>query len=161
MMVVGLGEILVVLLIRPLRFLLGGKRTPLGRGMLRFEEWLLHHLHVIGAESRMRHELGMHGQASSFLAEGLADHSKTMPSVSETVQRVREETGANLEASRRSATLQGLQGSQGRSELRRGQRRVDSSGGDRSEDIHEAMLEAQRRERQRAERERRNRARRH
>ena len=150
MMMVGLGEIVVIVLLRPLRFLLGGDRTPLGRGILRFENWILRHLHVIGAESRMRYELEMHGQASSFLAEGMSDHSKTMPSVGSTLERVREETGANLEASQRSTKLQG------QSDLRRGQRRVDSGGGDRSEDIHEAMLRAQREKNQRAERERRH-----
>ena len=84
-MVIGLGEIFVVLVIRPLRFLLGGERTPLGRGILRFEQWILRHLHIMGAESRMRHELDMHGQASSFLAEGLSDHSRSMPSLGDTV----------------------------------------------------------------------------
>ena len=150
MMVIGLGEILVVALIRPLRFLLGGERTALGRGILRFENWILRHLHVMGAESRLRHELEMHGQASSFLAEGMSDHAKAMPSVGSTLERVRDETGANLEARQRSTTLQG------ETELRRGQRQVESSGGDRSDEIHEAMLEAQRRRNQLAERERRH-----
>lgn len=149
MMMVGLGEIVVVVLLRPLRFLLGGQRTPLGRGLLRFENWILHHLHVMGAESRMRYELEMHGQASSFLAEGMTDHAKTMPSVGSTLERVREETGANLEASQRTTKLQG------ESELRRGQRQVESGGGERSEDIHEAMLQAQRRQNQQDQRDRR------
>lgn len=152
MMMVGLGEIFVVILLRPLRFLLGGERTPLGRAILRLENWILHHLHVMGAESRMRYELEMHGQASSFLAEGMSDHSKAMPSIGSTLERVREETGANLEAKQRSTKFQG------QSDLRRGQRQVDSSGGgDRSEDIHEAMLRAQRRQNQEAERARRRR----
>lgn len=150
MMMIGLGEILVVVLIRPLRFLLGGERTPPGRGILRFENWILHHLHVMGAESRMRYELDMHGQASSFLAEGMTDHSRAMPSVGDTVQRVRDETGANLEASQRSSQWQGG------GELKRGRRQVDSSGGDRSDDIHEAMLQAQRESNHRAERQRRH-----
>ena len=149
MMVVGLGEILVVVLIRPLRFLLGGSRTPLGRGVLRFEEWLLHHLHVIGAESQMRHELDRHGQASSFLADGLSDPSKTMPSVGSTIERVRAETGATHADAQRSNELNQA------TELKRGQRRVDSAGGDRSEDIQQAMLEAQRRQNQEVERARR------
>ena len=150
MMVIGLGEIFVVLVIRPLRFLLGGERTPLGRGVLRFEEWILRHLHVMGAESRMRHELDMHGQASSFLAEGLSDHSRSMPSLGDTVGRVRAETGADVEQSVRSSRLQEP------SELGRGQRQVESSGGDRSDDIQEAMLRAQREQNQRAERDRRH-----
>ena len=150
MMVIGLGEIVVVALIRPLRFLFGGERTPLGRAILRFENWILHHLHVMGAESRMRYELEMRGQASSFLAEGLSDHSSAMPSGSSTLERVRDETGASLEARQRSTALQG------QGELRRGQRQVESSGGDRSDDIHEAMLQAQRRRNQLVERERRH-----
>ena len=137
-MVIGLGEIVVVLIIRPLRFLLGGRRTPAGRAVLRFEQWILRQLHVMGAESRMRHELDMHGQASSFLSEGMSDHSKAMPTIGETLQRVRSETGADVEESVRSSRLQAP------SELGRGQRQVDSSGGERSEDIHEAMLQAQR-----------------
>ncbi len=152
MMVIGLGEIIVVLLIRPLRWLVGGQRTPVGRTVLRFENWTLHHLHVMGAESRMRYELEMHGQATGFLADGLSDPGSAMPSVtvSSTVQRVRDETGANLEASRRSSELHGG------AELKRGQRQVESKGGDRSEDIHAAMLQAQREQSRRAERERRH-----
>lgn len=149
MMMVGLGEIIVLVVIRPLRFLLGGERTPPGRAVLRFEQWILRQLHVIGAESRMRHELDMHGQASSFLSEGMSDPSKTMPTIADTVNRVRAESGADLEESVRSSRLQAP------SELGRGQRQVESSGGERSEDIHEAMLQAQRIKNQRAERERR------
>ena len=149
MMLVGLGEIFVVLFIRPLRFLLGGERTPLGRATQRFERWLLHHLHVMGAEARMRHELDLHGQASSFLAQGLSEQSSSMPSVSDTVQRVRDETGANIAANQRTSQLQGD------AELKRGQRQVASTGGDRSEEIHEAMLRAQREQRRQSERGRR------
>ena len=149
MMMVGLGEIVVVVLLRPLRFLLGGERTPLGRAILRFENWILHHLHVMGAESRMRYELEMHGQASSFLAEGLSDHSKTMPGVGNTIERLRDETGATHADAQRSNELHQA------TDLKRGQRRVDSTGGNRTEDIHEAMLQAQRRQNQQAERERR------
>ena len=32
MMVIGLGEIIVVVIVRPLRFLLGGERTAAGAG---------------------------------------------------------------------------------------------------------------------------------
>ena len=149
MMVIGLGEIIVVVIVRPLRFLLGGERTAPGRAVLRFEHWILRHLHVMGAESRMRHELDMHGQASSFLAEGMTDHSRSMPSIGDTLQRVRSETGADVEQSVRSSRLQAP------SELGRGQRQVESSGGDRSEDVREAMLQAQRQQNQRAARERR------
>ena len=97
----------------------------------------------------MRHELDMHGQASSFLAEGMTDHSRSMPSIGDTLQRVRSETGADVEQSVRSSRLQAP------SELGRGQRQVESSGGDRSEDVREAMLQAQRQQNQRAARERR------
>lgn len=149
MMLVGLGEILVVLIIRPLRFVLGGERTPVGRAFHRFERWLLDHLHVMGAEARMRHELDVHGQATSFLAQGVSDQTGSMPSVRDTVQRVRDETGANIAASQRSSQLRG------KPELKRGQRQVASSGGDRSEEIHEAMLRAQREQRRQEERSRR------
>ena len=154
MMMVGLGEIVVVVLIRPLRFLLGGERTPLGRGMLRFEHWILHHLHVMNAESQMRYELDRHGQAASFLASGATDQTSAMQSTSDTVQRARRESGADHGEAMRSAERFG------QSELERGQRHVESRGGDRSEDIQEAMLQAQREQNQRAERERRSRARR-
>ncbi len=149
-MVIGLGEIFVVVILRPLRFLCGGDRTPMGRGIHRAEEWILGHLHVMGAESRMRHELDMHGQASSYLAEGMSDHSKSMPSIGDTVQRVRTETGADLAEHVRSSDLHEP------SELGRGQRQVEASGGDRTDDIHEAMLRAQREKNQRAERDRRH-----
>ncbi|MYD74794.1 MAG: hypothetical protein F4Y11_11535 [Chloroflexi bacterium] len=149
MMLVGLGEILVVLIIRPLRFVLGGERTPVGRAIHRFERWLLDHLHVMGAEARMTHELDLHGQATSFLAQGISEQSGSMPSMSDTVQRVRDETGANIAASQRSSLLRG------EAELKRGQRQVASTGGDRSEEIHEAMLRAQREQRRQSERGRR------
>ena len=148
-MLVGLGEILVVLFIRPLRWSFGGERTRLGRAMQRFERWLLDHLHVIGAEARMRHELDLHGQATSFLAQGVSEQTGSMPSVSDTVQRVRDETGANIAASQRSSQLRG------EPELKRGQRQVESTGGDRSEEIHEAMLRAQREQRRQEESSRR------
>jgi len=150
MMMIGLGEILVVLFIRPLRWLLGGERTRLGRAIHRFERWLLDHLHVMGAEARMRHELDLHGQATSFLAQGVTEQTGSMPSVSDTVQRVRDETGANVAARQRASQLQG------EAELKRGQRHVASTGGDRSEEIHEAMLQAQREQRRQEERSRRH-----
>jgi len=149
MMLVGLGEILVVLIIRPLRLLFGGERTPLGRALHRVEGWLLDHLHVMGAEARMRHELDLHGQATSFLAQGISEQSGSMPLMSDTVQRVRDETGANIAASQRSSQLRG------EAELKRGQRQVASTGGDRSEEIHEAMLRAQREQQRQSERGRR------
>ncbi|MYE06297.1 MAG: hypothetical protein F4Y04_03600 [Chloroflexi bacterium] len=149
MMLVGLGEIFVVVIIRPLRLVLGGERTSPGRAAHRLERWLLHHLHVMGAESRMRHELDLHGQASSFLSQGMSDHSRAMPSVSDTVQRVRDQTGANIAARQRASQLQG------EAELKRGQRHVASTGEDRSADIHEAMLQAQREQRRESERGRR------
>ena len=151
MFVVGIGEIVVVLVLRPLRFLLGGQRTPMGRGLLRFERWLLYHLHVMGAESHMRDELGRHGNASSFLASGLSDQSGTIGNVNDTVQRVRSQTGADQHDS-----LERAQRDPG-PELRRGQRHVESRGGDRSDDIHQAMLQAQRQQNQQAERARRRR----
>ena len=151
MMVIAIGEVVVVVFLRPIRFLLGGQRTLLGRAVLRIENWILHHLHVMGAESRMRHELEMHGQASGFLAEGLSNQANVMQSLDDTVSRIRDETGAShqdsLDAAREPAT----------GSLRRGQRQVDSRGGQRSDDIHEAMLEAQRRQRQEEERARRRR----
>ncbi len=149
MFIIALGEIVVVVVLRPLRFILGGQRTAPGRIVLRFEQWLLRHLHVMGAESRMRYELEMHGQATGFLAESLTDQSVGMASTSETITRVRDQTGANLEASQRSAQLQ--EGA----ELRRGQRRVESTGNGRSDDIHAAMLQAQRERNRQAERRRR------
>lgn len=145
MMLVGLGEIVVVVLLRPLRFLLGGQRTPPGRAILRFEHWLLHHLHVINAESQMRYELDKQGQAASFLASGATDRTSAMPSTNEAVQRARRESGADhADALKSSERL-------GQRELQRGQRQVDSGSGDRSEDIHEAMLQAQRKQRQQTE----------
>ncbi len=151
MMVIAIGEVIVVVVLRPIRFLLGGGRTPLGRAVLRIENWILHHLHVMGAESRMRHELEMHGQASGFLAEGLSNQANVMQSLDDTVSRVRDETGASHQDSLDAARQQDA------SSLRGGQRQVDSRGGQRSDDIHEAMLEAQRRQNQQTERARRRR----
>ena len=154
MFVVALGEILVLVLLRPLRFVTGGERTLIGRALLRFERWLLRQLHVMGAEERMRYELEQHGNAAATLAEGLSDKISTLPSTSDTIERARRESGANhdeaLNAEARFAER----------ELGRGQRRVDSGNGDRSTDIHQAMLEAQRRQQQTQQRQTR-RARRH
>lgn len=149
MMMIGLGEIFVVVVLRPVRFLLGGSRTPLGRGMLKLENWLLHHLHVMGAESQMRYELEKHGQAASFLASGATDQTSTLPSTSDAVNRARRQSGADHDEAMKSA--QRLEPR----ELGRGQRQVESRGGDRSDDIQEALMQAQRERNQQAERERR------
>lgn len=151
MMLVAFGEVIVVVLIRPIRFLCGGERTAIGRAVMRFERWILHHLHVINAESQMRHELGRHGAAASFLADGLSDQSQVLPSTSDTVERIRRDSGADHDEALQSAQQAD------RRELSRGQRHVDSRSGDRSTDIHEAMLEAQREQRHNAERARRRR----
>ena len=152
MMMIALGEILVVLLLRPIRFIVGGQKTSIGRGVLRFENWILHHLNIMGAESKMRYELEKSGQASSFLAEGLTDQTSVMPKTGDTVERMRRETGATHADALRSNQLTD------HPELRRGQRQVETSGGDRSEDIHEAMMQAQRRQNQMVERARRRRS---
>lgn len=151
MMVIAIGEVIVVVALRPIRFLLGGRRTPLGRAVLRFENWILHHLHIMGAESRMRYELELHGQASGFLAEGLSNQANVMENVNDTVQRVRNETGAQHQSA-----LDRAKEDPGPA-LRQGQRQVESRGGERSEDIQEALLQAQRRQRQEEERARRRR----
>ena len=151
MMMIALGEIFVVLLLRPIRFIVGGQKTPVGRGVLRFENWILHHLNIMGAESKMRYELEKSGQASGFLAEGLTDQTSVMPKTGDTVERMRRETGATHADALRSNEFAD------NPELRRGQRQVQMSGGDRSEDIHEAMLQAQRRQHQMKERARRRR----
>ncbi len=152
MLVIALGEILVVVLLRPLRFLFGGDRTFAGRGIHRVEEWLLRQLHVMGAESVMRHELEMHGEASGFLADSLTDNTSLAPSTSDAIERARRQTGADVEASQRSDEFHRA------AEFGRGRRQVESRGGDRTADIHEAMLEAQRRQNQAAERSRRRRS---
>ena len=149
-MIIALGEILVVLLLRPIRFVAGGQKTAIGRGILRFENWILHHLHIMGAESKMRYELEKSGQASGYLADGLTDQTSVMPKVSDTVERMRRETGATHADALRSNQLHDDP------ELNRGQRHVGTTGGDRSDDIHEAMLQAQRRKDQLAERNRRH-----
>ncbi len=151
MFVIGLGEIFVLAVIRPLRLLMGGRRTPFGRGMLRIENWILHHLHIMGAESRIRYEVELHGQASGFLAEGLSNQTNVMQNMDDTMTRIRGETGADHHAS-----LEESKRDDG-PELRRGQRQVESRGGERSDDIHKAMLEAQRRKDQETERARRRR----
>jgi len=152
MILVAMGEILVVVLLRPLRWLTGGDRTPIGRALHRFEGWVLRHLHVIHSESRMRQELSLHGGATASMASGLTDHSHLSGSTSDTIERMRDQTGATVEDRARASELQGS----GR--IGTGRRRVDSSGGDRSDDIQQALLEAQRRQNQEAERARRRRS---
>ena len=138
MMLVAMGEVLVLALIRPIRFICGGKRTSIGRLVLRFENWILHHLHVINVESQMRQEIDRRGTVSSFLADGLSDQSDVMPSTSDTVERVRRDSGAvHSDALAQSEHPESK-------ELRRGQRQVDATGGGRSDDIKEAMLRSQR-----------------
>ena len=144
MLLVAIGEILVVLLVRPLRWLSGGERTRLGRGLLRFERWLLHHLHVINAESLMRDELDRHGQATSFLAEGVQDQSGLTSSTSETLTRVRKQVGADhqLGQTEGNAAEAGIR-------VRRpyaGEAKVAPTGGSRSADMQAALQEAQRRQ---------------
>ena len=153
MFAVAVGEILIVVVIRPLRWLLGGERTRIGRVIFRAETWLLNQLHAMGAESRMRHELEMHGQASAYLAESLSNPQDAVPSVSETLERTRRQTGADelRDKQRQEASHP--------TELRRAPRQVASAGGDRSADIQRELLEAQRRQRAEAERARRRQSR--
>ncbi|MXV80876.1 MAG: hypothetical protein F4007_09510 [Chloroflexi bacterium] len=152
MILVAMGEIVVVVLLRPLRLLSGGDRTPIGRGLHRFEGWVLRHLHVIHSESRMRQELSLHGGATASLASGLTEQSNLAGSTSDTIERMRNQTGATAEDHARASELQ----SSGRISTGRG--RVDSSGGNRSDDIQQALLEAQRRQSQDAEQARRRRS---
>ena len=152
MMMIALGEIFVVVVIRPIRFFAGGQKTAIGRGIQRFENWILNHLHVMGAESKMRYELEKQGQASGFLAEGLTDQASVMPKSGDTMERMRRDSGATHADALRSNELQHDP------ELKRGQRQVETAGGDRSDDIHEAMLQAQRRQNQMEERARRRRS---
>lgn len=154
MLMVALGEILVVFLVRPIRFIFAGDKTPVGRAIHRFESWLLHHLHVINAESRMRYELELQGKATAFLTSNVTDGSGVIQSTSETADRARRVSGADHGEAMRSAERFGER------DLSRGQRHVETRGGERSEDIHEAMLRAQRRQNQQAERERRRQSRR-
>ena len=150
MIVIAIGEVLVIVLLRPLRWLLGGKRTLIGRAILRIEEWLLRQMHVMGAEARMRYELEMRGDVSAALSYGGVNEQSTLVgSTSDTVDRARRDTGAHIEDRARAARLQGS------GSVSRGPRRVDSSGGDRTNDIHHALLEAQRRQRAEEERYRR------
>ncbi len=154
MIVIAIGEVLVIVLLRPLRWLLGGKRTIVGRAMLRVEEWLLRQMHVMGAEARMRYELEMRGDVSAALSYGgVNEQSNLVGSTSDTVERTRRDTGAHIEDRERAARLQGS------GSVSRGPRRVDSSGGDRTDDIHQAMLEAQRRQQAEEERARRRQSR--
>jgi hypothetical protein len=150
MLMVALGEILVVVLIRPIRMLLGGQRTSPGRLVYRLENWLLHHLHIIGAESKMRYELEQHGDTAAFLSEGLSDHSGLVNDLGDTLERTRLETGATHADALKLSELHGER------DLKRGQRQVDARGGDRTDDIHEAMLQAQRDARRREDRERKH-----
>ena len=151
MILVAMGELLVVLLLRPLRWLSGGERTPIGRALHRFEGWVLRHLHVIDSESRMRQELSLHGGVTGTLASGLTEQSKLAGSTSDTIERMRNRTGATVEDRARAAELQGS------GPIGAGRRQVDSGGGNRSDDIQQALLEAQRRRNQEAERARRRR----
>ncbi|MCY3568807.1 MAG: hypothetical protein OXH38_09290 [Chloroflexi bacterium] len=152
MILVAMGEIVVVVLLRPLRWLSGGDRTPIGRALQRFEGWVLRHLHVIDSESRMRQELSLHGGATGTLASGLTEQSNLAGTTSDTIERMRNQTGATVEDRARASELQGS----GR--IGAGRRPVDSGGGNRSDDIQQALLEAQRRQNQEAERARRRRS---
>ena len=106
----------------------------------------------MGAESKMRYELEKSGQASGFLAEGLTDQTNVMPGRSATPSNECDAKPAPRTPTHCAPTSYKMIPNSVR-----GQRQVEPTGGDRSDDIHEAMLQAQRRQDQLEERARRRR----
>ncbi len=147
----ALFEIVILLVVRPLRFLVGLVSKRAAQPLQRVEDWLLHQAHAIGVESRTRYEVEKAGEARAFLASGLTDRSDAVSSLQgDTVEQARRLSGADqaLPQSPEDADPS----------LRRGPRQVEAREGQtRSEEMQEALLRAQREQRARAERQARRR----
>lgn len=147
----ALFEIIILLVIRPVRFLLGLVSKRAANRLQRVEEWLLHQSHAMGVESRTRYEVEKSAEAKAHLASGLTDQSRNVPSLrGDAMEQARRLSGADQAVPHSAEDAD--------PGLKRGPRQVEARQGQtRSEEMQKALLQAQREQRARAERERRRR----
>ena len=147
----ALFEISILLVIRPVRFMLGVVHKRAAHRLQRVEEWLLHQSHAMGVESRTRYEVEKSAEAKAHLASGLSDQSRNVPVLrGDAIEQARRLSGADQAVPRSADDTD--------TSFKRGPRQVEvREGQTRSEEMQEALLRAQREQRARAERERRRR----
>lgn len=148
----ALFEIIILLVVRPLRFLLSLVSKRAADRLQRLEEWLLHQVHAMGVEARTVYELEKRGEAKAHLASGAIDQSSAdIPGIrGDGTEQARRLAGARLSESAGQAD--------DARNLKRQPRQVEArEGQSRSEEMQEALLRAQREERARIERQGRRR----
>ena len=148
----ALFEILILVLVRPLRLLVGLLSKRAAQPLQRVEDWLLHQVHAMGVEARTVYELEKRGEAKAHLASGTFDKSSAdIPGMSgDATEHARRLAGAPMgESTEQSDDPRSLKRQPTQVEARTGQTR--------SEEMQDALLRAQREERARAERESRRR----
>ena len=147
-------EILIIIIFPPLKLI----ARIFGKGVhghvKRVEDAVIREVHAMGAEARTIHEIEMNASNKAYLAGGAIDHSRHMTKDTlDSTERARRTIGADLSLEQKSTPGQEI--------LQRGPKRVEAINSDapRSDQMKEAMLEAQRLREARQQRNNRNRRR--
>ena len=147
----ALFELLILLLVRPPRILVGLFSKRAGNRLKRIEDWMLHQTHALGVEQQTVWELEKRAQATMTMESGTFTGGDNLPSLKgDATKLARRHAGAPLEASPDQTAHD--------QDLESGPRQVEGREGQtRSEEMQEALLRAQREERARLERQGRRR----
>ncbi len=139
-MAVVIFEILILIVFPPLK-LIARLFGPRARARVqRLEDAVLHQVHAMGAEARTIYEIERSAGNRAYMASGAIDQSSSMPQDTlDATERARRTVGADLSHNQ--------QHMPGRETLQRGPKRVEAADTEasRSEQMKDAMLEAQRR----------------
>ena len=140
-------EILVLLIFPPLKLIARLFGANARARVQRWEDAVLHQVHAMGAEAQTIYEIEKNASARAYMASGALDQTSAIPKDNlDATERARRTVGADL--ARQQQHLPGAE------QLQRGPTRVEASNAEdsRSEQMKEAMLEAQRLRRAREQR---------
>ncbi len=150
-MAVVIFEILILLIFPPLKLLARLFGQGAAARVKRWEDAVLREVHAMGAEAQTIYEIEKSASNRAYMASGAIDASQHMPKDTlDATERARRTVGADLSQQQRHLP--------GQEQLQRGPKRVEASDVEapRSEQMKEAMLEAQRLRRAREQRSSRN-----
>lgn len=140
-------EILILLIFPPLKLLARLFGAGARARVQRWEDAVLRQVHAMGAEAQTIQEIERNAGARAWMASGAIDQTSAIPKDPlDSTERARRTVGADL--------AQQEQRMPGGEQLQRGPTRVEASNAEesRSEQMKEAMLEAQRLRRAREQR---------
>ena len=147
-------EILVIIIFPPLKLI----ARIFGKGVhghvKRVEDAVIREVHAMGTEARTIYEIEKNASNKAYMASGVIDQSRHMTKDTlDPTERARRTIGADLSHEQKSLPGQEI--------LQRGPKRVEAINSDapRSDQMKEAMLEAQRLREARQQRNNRNRRR--